>query len=148
MKNGNVQLAQKNHFGALLTDPSMAFYCLSYELLLAKPHVYANSIVALRLIQSYFTSRRQKTKINMSHSSWEEIVFLGPLIFNIFLCGSFFIVKETDFWSYADNSLSYRTVDTIDEVIKLLKRDSLRLFKWFCDNQMKASIRKCHLLVN
>ena len=44
--------------------------------------------------------------------------------------------------------MSYRTVDPIDEVMKLLKCDSLTLFKWFCDNQMKASIRKCYLLVN
>ena len=121
----------------------MAFYCPSYELLLAKYHVYA-----IRLIHSYFARTRQKTKVNMSQSSWEEIVFSGPLVFNIFLCGSFFIVKETDFWSYEDNSLSYRTVDPIDEVMKLLKCDSLTLFKWFCDNQMKASIRKCYLLVN
>ena len=32
--------------------------------------------------------------------------------------------------------------------MKLLKCNSLTLFKWFCDNQMKASIRKCYLLVN
>ena len=141
-------MTQKNHFGALLIDLPVAFYCLSYELLLAKSHVYAISIVALRFILSYFTSMCQKTKINMSYSSWEEMHFIEPLIFNICLRGFFFIVKETDFWSYADNSLPYRTIDTIDKVIKLLKRGSLMLFKWFCDNQMKANIRKCHLLVN
>ena len=41
-----------------------------------------------------------------------------------------------------------RTADTIDEVTKLLERDSTMLFKWFSDNQMKANISKCHLLVN
>ena len=41
-----------------------------------------------------------------------------------------------------------RTADTIDEAIKLLERDSTMLFKWFSDNQMKANISKCHLLVN
>ena len=91
----------------------------------------------------------------MSHSSWEEIVFrvpqgsiLGPLLFNIFLCDLFFITKETDFSSYADGKTPYRTADTIEEVIKLLERDSMMLFKWFSDNQMKANISKCHLLVN
>ena len=91
----------------------------------------------------------------MSHSSWEEIVFrvpqgsiLGPLLFNIFLCDLFFITKETGFSSYADGKTPYRTAVTIEEVIKLLERDSMMLFKWFSDNQMKANISKCHLPVN
>ena len=89
----------------------------------------------------------------MSNSSWEANVFgvpqesaLGPLLLNIFLCDLFFKMKETDFSSYADNNTFYRTADTIDEVIKLLERDSTML--WFSDNLMKANITKCHLLVN
>ena len=72
----------------------------------------------------------------MSYSSWEEIVFgvpqgsiLGPLLFNIFMCDLFFIMKETDFSSYADDNTPYRTAETIDEVIKLLEHDSTLLFK-------------------
>ena len=142
-------------FGALLTDLSKAFDCLSHELLFAKRHAYGFSIAELRLIHSYLKNRRQRTKINMSFSSWEEIVFevpqgsiLGPLLINIFLFDLFFIMKETDFSSYAVDNTPYRTVDTIEEVIKLLERDSTMLFKWFSDNQMKANISKCHLLVN
>ena len=129
--------------------------CFSQELLLAKLHAYGFSIVALRLIHGYLTNRQQRTKINMSFSSWEEIVFgvpqgsmLGPLLFNSFLCDLFFIVKKSDFSSYADDNTSYRTAATIEEVIKLLERDSTMLFKWFSHNQMKANISKCHLLVN
>ena len=88
-------------FGALLTDLSNAFDCLSHELLLAKLHAYGFSISTLRLIHSYLTNRRQRTKINMPYSSWVEIVFgvaqgsiLGPLLFNIFLCDIFFIMKD------------------------------------------------------
>ena len=83
-------------FGALLTDLSKAFNCFSHELLLAKLHVYGFSIAALRLIHSYLANRRQRTNINMSYSSWEEIVFgvpqrsiLGPLLFKIFMCDLF-----------------------------------------------------------
>ena len=91
----------------------------------------------------------------MSYSSSEEIVFrvpqgsiLGPLLFNIFLCDLFFIMKDTNFSSYADDNTPYRTEGTIEEIIKLLERDSMMLFKWFSDNQMKANISKYHLLVN
>ena len=36
----------------------------------------------------------------------------------------------------------------IDEVIQSLEHDSMMLFQCFSDNQMKANISKCHLLVN
>ena len=80
-------------FGALLTDLSKAFDCLSHELLIAKLHTYGFSLNALRLVHSYLTNRKQRTKINNKYSSREEILFgvpqgsiLGPLLFNIFLC--------------------------------------------------------------
>ena len=73
----------------------------------------------------------------MLYSSWEEIVFgvpqgsiLGPLLSNIFLCDLFFIMSETDFSSYADDNTPYRTADGVEEVIKLLERDTKMLFKW------------------
>ena len=57
-------------------------------------------------------------------------------------------MKETDFSSYTDDNTPYRTADSIEEVIKLLERDSTMLVKWFTDNQMKANISKCHFVVN
>ena len=57
-------------------------------------------------------------------------------------------MKETDPSSYADENTPYRTADTIDEVIKLPKRDSMMLLKRLPDNQIKEIINKFHLLVN
>ena len=58
---------------------------------------------ALKLIQSYLSSRKQRTKINAAYSSWKETLFgvpqgfiLGPLLFNIFLCDLLWIMCETD----------------------------------------------------
>ena len=108
-------------FGALLTGLSKAFDCLSHERLLPKLHYYRFIISALRLIHSYLKNRPQRTKINITNSSWKEIVFevpqgsiLGPLFFNIFLCDLFSIMKKTDFSSYTDDITSYRTANTIE----------------------------------
>ena len=91
----------------------------------------------------------------MSYSSWEEILFgvpqgsiLGPLLFNIFLCDMFFELSQTDFASYADDNTPYAEADNIDEVITILENDSIQLFKWFSDNQMKANKDKCHLVIS
>ena len=41
-------------FGALLTDLSKAFDCLSHDLLIAKLNACRFSIAALRLVQNYW----------------------------------------------------------------------------------------------
>ena len=113
------------YFDAILTDLSKAFDCISHELIPASLHVYGFSLRALRLIHSYLTNRKQRTRVNGSYSSWEEILFgvpqgsiLEPLLFNIFLWDFFLIMKETCFASYGDDNMAYVTTKTLDEVIK------------------------------
>ena len=72
----------------------------------------------------------------------------GTTIVNIFLFDLFFIIKETDFSSYANDNKPYRTRDTTGEAMKLLERNSVMLIKQFSDNQMNAIISKCNFLVN
>ena len=73
---------------------------------------------------------------------------LGPLLFNIFLWDFFLIMKETSFASYTDDNSPYVTPENLDDVIKSLEEDSIKLFQWFSDNQMKANHDKFHLLVS
>ena len=65
-------------FGALLTDLSKAFDCLSHNLLIAKLNAYEFCITALRLVQNYLSNHKQRTRINYDFSSWEEILFGVP----------------------------------------------------------------------
>ena len=60
----------------------------------------------------------------------------------------FFAMKDTDFASYADDNLPYVSSDSIEDVIRLLENDSIKLFKWFPDNMMKANKDECHLIVS
>ena len=107
-------LDKGGHCGALLTDLSKTFDCLSHDLLIAKLHVYGFNIPALRLFHNYLTNRNQRVKIDSTFSSWEEILFglpqgsiLGPFLFNIFLCDLSLFIKDIDFASYADDNTPY-----------------------------------------
>ena len=142
-------------FGVLLTDLSKAFDCLSHELIIAKLNAYGFSLSALKLMQSYLSERKQKTKINQAYSSWEEILFgvpqrsiLGPILFNIFLSDLFLVVQNVEFASYAEDNTIYDAGGNIDEVIFSLQESSKKLFKRFADNQMKANKDKCHFTVS
>ena len=65
-------------FGVLLTDLSKAFDCLSHELIIAKLNAYGFSLSVRKLMQSYLSQRKQRTKINQAYSFWEEILFGVP----------------------------------------------------------------------
>ena len=63
-------------FGALLTDLSKAFDCLSHNLLIAKLNAYGFNNKAVRFVYDYLTSRKQITKISNTYRSWQEILYL------------------------------------------------------------------------
>ena len=57
-------------------------------------------------------------------------------------------MKESSFASYANENTPYITTKNLDEVIKSLEKDSIKLFQWFSDNQKKENHDKCRLLVS
>ena len=142
-------------FGTLLADLSNAFDCLDHELLIAKLNAYGFNLPALRLIHDYLTNRKQRTKIDDNCSSWSEILFgvpqgsiLGPFLFSIFLADLFFIIKDIDIASYADDTTPFIVENNIENVIASLEQVSEDLFNWFKNNRLKSNADKCHVLVS
>lgn len=89
------------------------------------------------------------------HGSWKGIFFVvpyqsipSPLLFIIFMNGLLFQMNETDFRSYADDNATFVTCDSIENLIKSPENDSMKLFQWFAENQIKANKDKCHLLIS
>ena len=101
-------------FGALLTDLSKAFDCICHHLLITKLNAYGLSLPALKLVHNYLQNRKQRTKNGTAYSLWEEIFsgflqgsIMGPLLFNVFLCGLFSTIEGNCFTNYADDITPY-----------------------------------------
>ena len=57
--------------GAILTDLSKAFDCISHDLLIAKLHSYGFDKSALIFVYDYLKNRVQRAKVNGAYSSWK-----------------------------------------------------------------------------
>ena len=124
-------------------------------MLIAKLHAYGIDIDSLNILQDYLSNRKQRTKVESVCSSWEAILsripqgsIFGPLLFNIFMCHMFLILKATYFTGYADDNTPVVVRNDITDVIKALERIGESLVNWFSNNEMKLNTDKSHLLLN
>ena len=72
----------------------------------------------------------------------------GPLLFNLFMCDMFLVLRGTYFTGYADDNAPFVVRDNIADVIKALEEIGEILANWFSNNEMKLNTDKCHLLLN
>ena len=144
-----------NQSGALLTDLSKAFYCIDHKRLITKLYEYGVSSSVLNIISSYLKHRTQRSKISDCFSTRSSIEYgvpqgsvLGPLLFNINMIDLFYECEESDIANYADDTTPYSSGADIPAVISELQDVSAKVFNWFCNNHMKVSPGKCHLLLS
>ena len=124
---------------------------MCHNLLIVKHNSYGSSLPALKLIKDYLQNRKQRTKIESSHSDWEDITsgvpqgsILGPLLFNIFLCDLFFEDENNYFANYADDTTPSAQQRKFLENLSCLTK---KLFSWFASNQIISNDDKCHLVL-
>ena len=74
----------------------------------------------------------------MIENSWSEIIFgvlqgsiLGPLLFNIFLCGLFQLFPDLEITNYTDDNTPHSTNINLNEVLNDPEKMSDTSFKWF-----------------
>ena len=65
-----------------------------------------------------------------------------------FLQDLFLVVKDVNLASYSDDNTIYQSGRNVDDVINDKQLSAEKLFRWFCDNQMKGNTDKCHLIMN
>jgi len=136
-------------------DLSKTFDCINHQLLNATLHAYGLDHSSLSFMHSYLSHRKQRTKVNSSHSDFAEIIFgvpqgsiLGPLLFNIYICDLFFKDVNLDIASYADDTTPYTCAPDLSTILDNLQRGVEEIFEWFLENRLKANADKCHLLLS
>ena len=92
-----------------------------------KLHAYGLGKDSLNMLQDYLSNLKQRTKVDSIYCSWEALLsevsqssILGPLLFNIFMCDMFLILKIAYFTGYADIT-PFVVRDNITEVTKALE---------------------------
>ena len=140
--------------GALLTDLSKAFDCLTHDLLIAKLEAYGVNSRSLKILSSYLSNRKKRVQIGNVYSSWHDIItgvpqgsILGPLLFNIFLSYLFLFLNEVDIANYADDNTPYVCEQDSRKVTENLESYSAKLSTWFISNRMKANPDKYNFLL-
>ena len=123
--------------------------------MIAKLHAYGFSKESLKLIKSYLSNCWQRTKVNLSFSSWSELILgvprgsvLGPLLFNIYINGLFYLTKSTDVCKYADDTTFHACDSSKEDLIRRLEHNSILAIEWFERNYMKLKQDKCHFFLS
>ena len=112
-------------FLAHLTDICKEFDCLYHELIIAKLNAYGFSFPALLFMIIYLTGNKELLLIMISlHGKKFYLEYLKVLCL-------FFAMKETDFTNFAH-----------------AQEPTEKLYKWFCDNLIKGSSGKFHLILS
>ena len=105
-------LDNKEVAGALLTDLSTAFDCLSHDLLLCKMHTYGLSNFACNLIGSYFKDKYHRVKMGKARSDWLRLSkgtpqgsVMGPFAYNVYTNDLVMLLSAMcDIFNYADDN--------------------------------------------
>ena len=116
--------------GAIIMDLSKAFDNLNHKLLSKSLQAYGFDKKFLSIIESYFTNRKQRSKIRNSFSKYQRIItgvrqasILGPLFFNVFINDLFLSIDKSTLCFYADDNTLYTSCNDANAVINKLRQD-------------------------
>ena len=64
---------------------------------------------------------------------------LGPLLFNIYLNDLFSFLKDVGISNFADDTTTYISAKSLENVLKSLEKNSVHALRWFENNYTKLN---------
>ena len=132
-------------------DMSKGLDSLHLKLLLAKMKAYGLSDPALKLKQSYFRNRENRTRVGNSTSVWGAMKqscpqgsSLGPLLWNIYQNDRFYAGVKSQLSAYADDHQQYSSNKELRTAIDEVEKDGVT---WYKSNFLEANYSKYQAMI-
>ena len=97
-ENWKKHLDKGGESGDFFVDLSKEFDCLQHDLLLTKLNTYGFDYKSLKLILSFLSNRKHRTKTDSSFTEWGHLLIgvpqesvLGPLLLKIYYLRSYLV---------------------------------------------------------
>ena len=138
------------YISCVFIDYSIAFDTLDHKILLKKLSAYGLEENSIKLMNSHFVNRKQRTKLESQTSTYKSLTYgvpqgsiLGPLLFIIYTNDLFFEMSSNEStFMYADDTLIMSTGNTEIEAILNSQQQLNILTAWCRCNKLTINISK------
>lgn len=148
-------LDKKLFVSTVFIDLRKAFDMVNHENLIKKiESIGITNEIHINLFKSYLAERVQKVKIENIYSNNERIdcgvpqgSVLGPLFFNIYANGIFYLNLHGDIQLYADDiAITYQNTK-ITELYKNMQEDLITINNWLNNNRLLMNLKKTNYII-
>ena len=145
---------KKNLIWFFFKNLSKAFDCIDYNILIDKLYFYGIRGVALDLIKSYLTNRKQFVNIDNCSSSYLDILLgvpqgsiLGPILFLSYVNDLPNASEILSFILFADDTNLFLASNDPTRVGYLLHSELEKVNSWFLTNKLLINFSKTNYMI-
>ena len=138
----------------IFIDLKKAFDTVSHDVLLEKLNRYGIRGISNDWFRSYLSDRTQFVSINGFNSDYKTVKYgepqgsvLGPLLFLIFINDRNIAIKNSETFSFSDDTCLLNIKDSIKKINKIVNKDLKFLIQWLHANKISFNTAKTEVII-